>query len=129
MSVVKRPQKASQMGCGGTDDQDVKDLMRTSHDVELAGPQSLWHASCVDGRAKDVKKALEQQPIEADLIGHLRRAVQPQPVDDWKDGRQAHRDKHGCSERPPFGCSKPRQYADASAPESDGSDHGPVNLL
>ena len=104
-------------------------LVGTAKDIELAWPQSLWHASCIDGGTNYVQKPLKKQPIEPNLICHLLRAVQPQPVDDWKDGRQAHRDKHPGSKRAPFWGPESRRKTHKNASKAYCANHGPVDEL
>lgn len=129
MAVVKRDQQTGQMSQSATDDKQMKDLMRTTHQVKAAGKDPFRNAGGIDGGAQDVQEALEKHPTQTDLAHHPIRAIQHQTVRDGEDGRRTHPDEHAGPEGPPFGGLEAPDRRDADASDADRADHVPVHPL
>lgn len=97
MIIIKSDHNAGQMSQRSSEDQDVKDIMRTPHKVESARIPSFGYPEGVDERAGGVNDALKSEPAPAHLSMRLRNAVFESCVCHGQDPGEAEREEHACS--------------------------------
>jgi len=108
MIVIKRHQNASQMRQRPSENQYMKDVMRTPHKVESTRSPSFRYSEGVDERASDIDNALKDKPAPAHLDMRLRDAVLERRIGHGQDPRKAECEEHACSKGIPRGMAKAR---------------------
>lgn len=108
VGVIERLQQAHEVRRRRQKYQDMKNLVRTTPDVEMSWLQPLRHAclenlvssvvhrkaifgeqvtNSVDTGTKNIQKTLQKHPSESDLTIHLLYSEQAQSMEDWENSR------------------------------------------
>jgi hypothetical protein len=103
--------------------------MRTPHNVESPGHETLGHSSGIYSCSKDIQKALKEKPTKSNLLSHAVKAKEDNPMDNGKNGRQAHPNKHGSPKGSPSGCAESGKSGDNNTAHPNSTNHGPVPVL
>ncbi len=122
MSIVKSLQKPHQVSCRSKDDEDVEHLVTAAKEVEGARSKSLRDSCCIDGRALEVQKSLQEQPPQAHPLVELGEAVKMESMQDGHDGREAHGGEHSSPEGAPVGGAETREDGHDCAASTDSRD-------
>lgn len=100
--IIKGLRHGVKVRCGSEDDKDVKDLMRTAPNVELAREASFGPSGSVQDCTKDVHGAMKNDQTDAHSILESLVSVTSDALQNRYDAGQAQSDKHGSAIDSPF---------------------------
>ena len=99
------------MGASSQENQNVKNLVRRTPDIECTRLYPLWESCSIYRGTDNIQCSLGYNVIKTDSLPHLLETKQTNAVDDWKYRREAHENKHCRAEGAE--CWSPKFWMDA----------------